>query len=220
MPRLKLKRFKAVEPPPAVRAEYLRVYPSRDLHYQPEALPPLSSQELFGNDRALAFDLGCGRGEFLVARASEEPDLNFVGFDWHWKSIWKAIENAHTASLKNVRLVRADFRLALRLVPDESVAVVYLLFPPPVVEPKRLKNDTLTAESLRAIHRVLKPGAPLHFVTDSPEYFETKLALIDRSGLFDIRTASEQFEGGITRFQRFWENFDITSKRLECRKKH
>lgn len=218
MPRLKLTRFKAVEPLPDVLDHFVRFYNSKDLYHHFDQQPPISAPSLFGNERPMAFDLGCGRGEFIAARAADHPDLNFVGFDWHQKSIWKAIENVQKAGVENVRFVRADFRRVLPLVPEETVAVAYLLFPPPVMEYKRRKKDVIIDSSLREIHRVLMPDSLLHFVTDSPEYFETKKTLIEESGLFEIVTMSQELEGGITRFQRFWESFEIESNRLACRK--
>lgn len=218
MPRLKLKRFKVECPAPDALQHYLRVYPSKDLHHHPDALPPISSVELFGVERPMVFDLGCGRGEFITAQAEERQDECFVGFEWHDKSIWDAVNRAHAARLDNVRFVRADFRRALAKVPDRSASEVFMLFPPPIIKRNRLKNDPLPETTLREIHRVLVEGGRFHLVTDSPEYFQTKIALIESSGLFIDLETSRAFEGGLTRFQRFWERFDIASQRLGCRK--
>lgn len=218
MGRLKLKRFRVKPPSPEVLAQYLRVYPPRDLYYRPQTLPPITSPTLFGNDRPLVLDLGCGRGEFVVAQAARCPDANFAGLDWHLKSVWDAVNRARQSGLDNVRFVKTDFRLALPIVPDESVREVYLLFPPPVLAHKRRSLDLLTDATLRQIHRVLAADGLFHFVTDRPTYFELKRALIEESGLFTILSASQAIEGGLTWYQQFWERFQIESRRLECRK--
>lgn len=218
MPRLKLKRFKVKRPAPDVLAHYVRVYPSKDLHHRPGDLPPISPAALFGLERAMVIDLGCGRGEFITAQAQERPGELFVGFEWHDKSIWDAVNRAHAARLDNVRFIRADFRRALVKVPDRSVSEAFMLFPPPITRPNRLKNDPLPEPTLREIHRALLDGAVFTLVTDSPEYFQAKRALIECSGLFADLETSRAFEGGLTRFQRFWEGFDIASQRLACRK--
>ena len=121
--------------------------------------------------------------------------------------------------MENVRLVKVDFRLALSIVPDESVSEVFLLFPPPMLLHKRINADPLPEAALRQVHRLLAHGGLFHFVTDHPEYFEVKRRLIEESKLFTLETESQAFEGGITWFQRFWESHDIESKRLACRKK-
>ena len=219
MPRLKLNRFKADPLPPDVQAHYVHVYNSRDLHNHPETLPPISSPVLFGNDLPLVFDLGCGRGRFIAQQAAQQPDRNWVGFDWHWKSIWDAVRRVQQAGAGNVRFIRADFRRVLRYVPDGVVVEAFLLFPPVVLEHKRRQKDLIVPSMLADLHRTLAPGAPLHFVTDSDEYFARKKTLLEESGLFNVLTISQGMEGGQTRFQRFWESLGIESKRLEARKR-
>jgi len=129
-----------------------------------------------------------------------------------------AVNRARRATLDNVRFVKTDFRLALQVVPDESVREVYFLFPPPVLTHKRLSSDLMTEATLRQIHHVLAADGLFHFVTDQPEYFELKRVLIEESGLFTILSASQAIEGGLTWYQQFWERFEIESRRLECRK--
>jgi len=219
MPRLKLKRFRVQEPPPAVQAQYIWFYSGRDLYFNAEQLPQITSQALFGVEAPMVFDLGCGRGEFLVKQAALRPDTLFVGLEWHLKSVWDATNRAFAAGLENVRFVKADLRLALAIVPEESVSEAFMLFPPPKLKPRKKKQDMLQASTLRHIHRVLVPGGLFHFVTDHPVYFSLKRELIEASGLFDITSESQAIEGGLTRFQKFWEGFDIESRRLECRKK-
>jgi tRNA (guanine-N7-)-methyltransferase len=219
MPRLKLKRFKVTEPAADALARYYRVYDPKDLYYRPATVPPITSAALFTNDHPLALDLGCGRGEFVVQQAASRPAVNFVGIDLHIKSLWDAVNRAEQAKLANTRFIKADLRLVLNIVPDESVSEVTMLFPPTasINAPKR-KSDPLPETTLRAIHRVLEPGAPFHFVSDHAEYFAWKRRMIESSGLFEIVSLQRRFEGGQTRFQRIWENFEFESLRLECRK--
>lgn len=218
MSRLKLKRFRVKPPAPEVQARYLRVYNPKDLYYQPDTVPPISSPSLFGNEKPLALDLGCGRGDFLITQAAGHPEENFVGIDLHLKSLWDALHKTQRARLDNVLLLKVDFRLALAVVPDESVSEVFLLFPPPMLLHKRINADPLPEATLHQIHRLLAPNGLFHFVTDHPDYFEVKRKLIEDSGLFSLENESLAFEGGITWFQRFWESRDIASKRLACRK--
>lgn len=215
MPRLKLQRFRVKEPRPEALERYLRVYASEDLYHRGEQLPSLSAESLFGRDAPIVLELGSGRGEFMVGQAQQEPDRLFVGIEIHWKSVWDAINRADAANLQNVRFIRADIRNVLVKVPDQSVEEVWVLFPPPTVEYKRRKNDLLSEKILAHLARVMQDGALLRFVTDHEEYFAEKVALIRQTGWFEDATISRDFEGGITRFQRFWENFEIASLRYE-----
>ncbi|HEX3052457.1 MAG TPA: hypothetical protein VHP83_17480 [Aggregatilineaceae bacterium] len=218
MSRLKLKRFKVKPLAPNVQDQYVRIYHSADLHAAPETLPLLTPESLFGVDTPLIFDLGAGRGDWLITQAAQNPELRYVGIELHWKSVCDAVHKAAAAKLDNVRLVKADLRWMLPKIPDAVATDIYMLFPPPRVEARELKSDLLSESILRHIHRMLTAGGRFHFVTDHEAYFEWKLALIRDSGLFtDIQTSS-LIEGGITWFQKLWESNQIESRRLECRK--
>jgi len=216
MPRLKLKRFRVRQPRPEALARYLRVYASEDLYRQPEGLPSLSARELFGRDGLLALDLGSGRGEYLVAQAQARPARLFVGIEIHWKSVWDAVNRADAAGLENVRFIRADVRRVLAKVPDESVDEVTVLFPPPALVRKRRGQDLLSEAVIEHLARVMVDGAPLRFVTDHPDFFAHKIALIRSGGCFEEVTLAQDFEGGLTRFQQFWESRAVPSLRFEA----
>lgn len=216
MPRLKLQRFRAAEPPADVLARYVRVYASEALYRREEALPPLAAPALFGREGRLTLDLGSGRGEFLIEQARQQPDRLFVGIEIHWKSVWDAANRAAAADLDNVRFVRADLRRVLVKVPNQTIEEAWVLFPPPALEKKRLKNDLLSAPMLEHLGRMLADRAALRFVTDHPDYFAQKVAALRASGCFEELTLARKFEGGITRFQQFWESRDVASLRYEA----
>lgn len=218
MSRVKLSRFRVRQPEPDALATYLIAYPGYALHFQPETLTPITAAALFGRACPLVIDFGCGRGDFLIGLAQDQPGACFIGIDFHQKSLWDAVNKADAAGVTNVRFLHGDIRRLLKLAPDGSVSEAYMLFPPPYLKPSKVHKDPLPEETLRAIARLLAPGAPFHFVTDSAEYFEAKRALIESSGWFEIVAASQGFEGGKTYFQRFWETRNIASRRLEARR--
>ncbi len=218
MPRVKLSRFKVREPAPEALATYLISYPGHTLHFHPETLPPITSPALFGDDRPLVLDLGCGRGRIIIERAQQDPARNYAGIDFHQKSLWDAVNKAHAVGVPNVKFLRGDIRRMLKLAPTGSVIEAFMLFPPPYLKPSRRHKDPLPEETLREIARMLAEGAPFHFVTDSAEYFDAKRALIEASGWFEIVATSVGFEGGQTRFQAFWERLNVESRRLKARR--
>ena len=214
MSRKKLNRFKITPPESKALAAYLITYTSKDLYLQPETLPPISSQQIFGNNHPLILDLGCGRGEFAVDQAQRYPEKNFVGIDTHQKSIFDSVNKAHSAALDNLKFVRANLRWVLNLVPNSSVEVVYLLFPAPVMKKRYRQKDVFTEAFAQQVHRLLMFDGLFHFVTDSEPYFQKKTALVAQLGLFSAQSVEKSLEGGITRYQRFWEGFQEVSHRV------
>ncbi len=88
MPRRKLSRtIEAQAPDERTASKSLLSLTSRRLYHDPCALPPIASPSLFGNDRPLELEIGCGTGEFLCALAGREPAVNFVRVDLRAKSL-------------------------------------------------------------------------------------------------------------------------------------
>lgn len=201
------------QPSDAALRRYYRCYNGATLHFAPNSLPSITSADLFGNDRPLVLDLGCGRGEFLIAQARQNPDRNHVGLDVQRKYLYDAVHAAERLDLDNLLFVRVDLRQALVKVPCETVAAVFLLFPSPVTKRKHLRKDVLTPAFIAGLARILLPGGGLTFVTDHRLYFERKTQLLD--GQFHRLRTSEGLEGGITWFQRIWERHGLPSLRAE-----
>lgn len=216
MPRRTLDRFPMRQPSDAALCRYYRRYDGAQLYHAPDSLPDVTSLSLFGNARPLVLDLGCGRGEFLIGQARQHPDYNYVGLDTQRKYLYDAVGHAEAFDLKNLLFLRADLRYALVKVPSESVAAIYLLFPPPVVMRKHQRKDVLTETLSADLARILAPGGRLVFMTDHRAYFEKKRALLDNR--FQRVLLSEGMEGGITWFQRIWEGHGLPSLRAEYAK--
>ncbi len=187
-------------------------YPGIKLHQTPQDLPICSSQNLFGNDRPLVLDLGCGKGEFVLALA-RDPDKNFVGIDRHWKSLYVAVNCVQELNLTNVQFVRQDLRQGLVKVLDQSVQEVYLLFPPPPTKQGLIKRDFVSNKLVGEIVRVLVSGGRLIFVSDKKEYFADKKQLISK---FEQLECTEISLNNInTRFSHFWQNLGINYQIVE-----
>lgn len=133
----------------------------------------LDFARLFGNSNPVVLEIGSGKGRFLIASATERPELNFVGIEksLHYsRVIHQRIEKRN---LTNVRIINHDAAPVIeRMFPDESVAEVHVYFPDPWPRKREQKRRIMRAEVLREIKRVLAPGGFGIYVTDHREYFE------------------------------------------------
>ena len=81
MPRRSLDRKKVPAPDERTAARYLLELPGDRLYREPLAFPRLSSASLFGNEKPLELQIGCGNGEFLCSLARRDHETNFVGVE-------------------------------------------------------------------------------------------------------------------------------------------
>ena len=60
---------------------------------------------IFKNKNPIVLELGCGKGEYSVALAKENPEINYIGIDIQGARFWKgakdAIENKLNLKEKN-----------------------------------------------------------------------------------------------------------------------
>lgn len=141
----------------------------------------LDFAEIFGNANPVVLEIGSGKGRFLIATATERPDVNVVGIEksLHYHRVIR--ERIEKRQLTNVRLINHDAFLVLqKMVPDASIAEVHVYFPDPWPRPKEQKRRIIRPEVLVEIRRVLVDGGSGIYVTDHREYFEKAAPLVEQ----------------------------------------
>ncbi len=158
----------------------------------------LSSQNLFGDERPMHFEIGFGGGEHLAYRADMLPDHGFIGCEPYLNGVAMALPQIREKSLANVRLHMGDALEILRRVPDGSLSFVYLLHPDPWPKARHIKRRMMNDGPINMIAAKLKPGGELRFGTDHPVYLRHALMvmqchnhqfdwLCDKAGDFQTR---------------------------------
>jgi tRNA (guanine-N7-)-methyltransferase len=225
MPRrtlMRRMRFKPLEPRMIER--YLLFFNSKELFCNPALFPLLDSPHLFGDNRPLQLEIGCGTAEFLCALALEQPQTNFLGIDVSSKALLRAIGTAEAHGLPNIMFIRGDFWQMYPLLAADALQAVYLHFPDPHMRQRFRKRRVISPEFLEAIGRALAPGGRLSIMTDHQEFFLQMLELIEQDGRL-AKTHTESYLVGFdapvkSKFQRLWEGHGLATLRVELEKAH
>jgi tRNA (guanine-N7-)-methyltransferase len=132
---------------------------------------PLSWPELFGRDALTDVEIGSGKGKFLNELATARPDRNILAVERSGKYHRLCCDRAARRGLKNVRIVRTTGEdLLFRLLEDESVSNLFVLFSDPWPKKRHHKRRFFRPENVAAIARVLAPGGRLLVKSDHEEY--------------------------------------------------
>ncbi|HEX2834884.1 MAG TPA: tRNA (guanosine(46)-N7)-methyltransferase TrmB [Thermoanaerobaculia bacterium] len=140
----------------------------------------LDLAQLFGNDHPVILEIGSGKGRFLIATATERPDLNVIGIEksLHYHRLIR--DRVLKRHLTNIRLFNHDAYLVLRdMIPDASLQEIHIYFPDPWPRKKEQKRRIIRAEVLNEIRRVLVDGGSAIYVTDHKEYYDVAAPLIE-----------------------------------------
>ena len=126
-------------------------------------------EQAFGLEKAVALELGCGRGEYTLALARSSPDIGVLGVDRNGSRLWKGAANALDEGLTNAFFLRSPVEHLEDHVPSGRVSEIWLPFPDPLPKNRQARHRLLSPQFLERYHRLLHPGGAVHLKTDNSE---------------------------------------------------
>ncbi|BCR06120.1 tRNA (guanine-N(7)-)-methyltransferase [Desulfuromonas versatilis] len=134
---------------------------------------------LFGNDRPLVLEIGCGIGDFIAQLAAGDPGRNYLAIDIYNKGCLKTCRRIDEAGLQNVRVLRMEARFLLaRHLRAETLSAVYINCPDPWPKKRHRGRRLVNREFLQTLLYYLVPEGNLFFCTDFVDYAEDVAALL------------------------------------------
>jgi tRNA (guanine-N7-)-methyltransferase len=129
--------------------------------------------ELFGNERPVEFEIGSGKGTFMVQESGARPQTNFLGLEYIPKYQAYMADRLRRHGRANARTACADaVEFVRERVPDRAFAVVHIYVPDPWPKKRHQKRRIVRPDFLPELQRIVAPGGELRIVTDHPEYAE------------------------------------------------
>ena len=198
-------RIYIAPPDAATEAKYLFRWEGRHLFHETHHFPVLTSQEIFGNDRPLEIDFGCGQGAFACDRAGLFPRSNIIGIDKSHKPLYCAVQNAASAGLDNIKFIRGDFNAMLRLLRPQTLNAAYYLFPNPPLDYHQERANGHRRLFLQSVLDALICDGRLYFATDAPSFFDCMFGLVNERK--DCRLLETDIVNSAigTRYRQLWE---------------
>ncbi|HET6348541.1 MAG TPA: methyltransferase domain-containing protein [Candidatus Krumholzibacteria bacterium] len=137
--------------------------------------------DLFSTPAPFEFEIGSGKGRFLLERAARHPERNFLGIDYAWRFLREGYTRAHQRGMTNLHFLKAEAsEVVTGMMHDESVDIFHVYFPDPWPKRQQRKRRLLTPAFFRLLQRRLKPGGRLELATDNFEYLIAfKAALVE-----------------------------------------
>ena len=144
--------------------------------------------EEFGNTNPIHIEIGMGKGQFILKKARQNPNVNYIGIERYSSVLLRALERLDrelksdsqvendndiiSNNLKNLRLIRLDATEMTEVFGDSEIAKVYLNFSDPWPKKRNAKRRLTSKEFLERYERVLVKGGEVEFKTDNADLFE------------------------------------------------
>jgi tRNA (guanine-N7-)-methyltransferase len=165
----------------------------------------------FNNNNPVVLELGCGKGEYTIALARKNPNINYIGVDLKGARFWRGAKTALEENLKNVAFLRTQIELIDLLFAANEVDEIWITFPDPQIKYTRTKHRLTNAEFLKKYHTVLKPDGVVNLKTDSEFMHGYTLGLLHGEGhevIYAHHNVYKNFEAPkeVTSTQTFYES--------------
>lgn len=165
-------------------------------------------KKYFDNDGEIYLEIGCGKGNFIIKKALENPDKNYIAIEGQETVILRALEKAKDVAEKkeatensdsNKRLANLKFVLAFvhnmsELFEENQLSGIYLNFSDPWPKARHAKRRLTYRERLKDYAWALKPGGFVEFKTDNDKLYESALEEIESTG-YEIVEATRDLHG-------------------------
>ena len=132
----------------------------------------------FKNDHPIILELGCGKGEYTLHLATQNPDKNFIGIDIKGARFWRGAKTALEKNLENIAFVRVQIKMIDTIFSADEVAEIWITFPDPQIKFKRSKHRLIHPEFLNLYRQILKTEGSVHLKTDSEFLYGYTLGLM------------------------------------------
>ena len=140
-------------------------------------------QTIFGRPAPVEIEIGAGKGEFIIERAAEFPERDFIAVELFGTITHVLAVRCGRAGLTNLRVARMDARTLVNLMlPDASVSAFHIYFPDPWPKERHVKHRLFTPTLAASLFRTVQPGALAYVATDVRSYAGEIFPMMEAAG--------------------------------------
>jgi tRNA (guanine-N7-)-methyltransferase len=175
-------------------------------------------EEYFHNPHPIVIELGCGKGEYTVGLAQNDPAKNFIGLDVKGARLWRGAKTVQEIKLPNVAFVRQRVDFLESFFGPGEVSEIWITFPDPQrgKERKRLTSPRF----LEKYRRILCPDGVIHLKTDDLGFFLYTKEIIQENGHTIQYETDDLYHSGYdddrTSIRTHYENMWLEQEKKIC----
>ncbi len=146
------------------------------------------SRDFFENDNPLIVELGCGKGEYTVGLAKQNPEINFIGIDIKGARMWRGAKTAVEDEIRNVGFLRTRVDLINSFFADEEISEIWITFPDP--QPKKYYKRLTSTRFLGYYQKLIVNDGYVNLKTDNADLYTYTKELVELNNL-EIATSTD-----------------------------
>ena len=148
-------------------------------------------RQVFGNGNDIFVERGCGRGQFILTLAEQNPGRNYIAVEGRSGIMLRALEKAAKAGLTNLVFVKEHISDVNEYFDEDELAGVYLNFCDPWPRRSQARRRLIHGRYLNGYRQVLKAGSCIEFKTDNAVLFDFAKRECENSGMMLLRSTED-----------------------------
>ena len=139
-------------------------------------------KEVFGNQNEIEIEIGMGKGQFIMALAKQNSQINYIGIEKYSTVLLRALQKMEEEPLPNVKFIRMNAEYIEDVFAKDEISKIYLNFSDPWPKDRHAKRRLPSKEFLQRYDQFLKPDGVIEFKTDNEGLFAFTLEEIPLAG--------------------------------------
>ncbi len=173
----------------------------------------------FNNDNVIEMEIGMGKGNFLLNKALNNPNINYIGVEKYSSVASVAIKKIRDYNLDNLKIIIGDIKLQEELLKNK-IAVIYLNFSDPWPKARHEKRRLTSPSFLDLYDKFFKAQKVIIMKTDNDDLFSYSLKTLQEHG-YQIKEISydlhkENIPNILTEYEEKFGNLGSKIKYLKA----
>jgi tRNA (guanine-N7-)-methyltransferase len=189
--------------------------------YDSWEFPGWESEAFFGNNNPVYVEYCSGNGDWLIEKALENPDINWVAVEKKFERVRKIWSKKHNNNLDNIIIICGEAQCTTsNYFPKQSISKTFINFPDPWPKRKHHKHRLCNKKFFSLLCTILKNEGTINFVTDHEGYRDYAIAAALDTANLSSKLAEPFFvkleeNYGDSFFQSLWKRQGFNNYRVE-----
>lgn len=155
---------------------------------------------LFGNNNDIEIEIGTGKGKFIISKAIDNPNTNYIGIEKYDSPLVSAVKKLENLEIKNLKLICYD-ALFIEELFDKEISKIYLNFSDPWPKKRHAKRRLSSTEFLKKYDNIFKSEKIIEMKTDNDDLYEYSIESFTNNGYEVIKTDTNYFDKYTTEYE-------------------
>lgn len=156
--------------------------------------------KLFGNNNDIEIEIGTGKGKFIISKAIDNPNTNYIGIEKYDSPLVSAVKKLENLEIKNLKLICFD-ALFIEELFDKEISKIYLNFSDPWPKKRHAKRRLSSTEFLKKYDNIFKSEKIIEMKTDNDDLYEYSIESFTNNGYEVIKTDTNYFDKYTTEYE-------------------